>query len=351
MQPQAFFAAGEEAFAAAARGFGCREVWLGLAGRRVCLRFAGAALEAALGASFHHLRAAPSDAADLVLSIWDREDSGAALPPRPWAPEQEGVAGRVHGFGDARYETLIEHGGAQLSMLDRDAGRGLVWYRGTAAMPDWERIHPLRRILAAWGDALGLQLVHAGAVAFGGPGVLVVGPGGSGKSTTVLACLAAGARAVGDDYVLLEAGAPPRAHSLYGAMRLFESHAARFPALLPGRDAVAPGQGGAPKLTAYVGARRPGQLVETLAIAAIVVPRVRGTRATAFAPERGGAALFALAPNRLKQLDPTSRTAFQRMAKLCKALPCWRLDLGADIDAIAGCVADIVARSAPAAAR
>ncbi len=59
----------------------------------------------------------------------------------------------------------------------------------------------------------------------------------------------------------------------------------------------------------------------------------------------GGAALFALAPNSLKQLDPTSRAAFQRMALLCKSVPCWRLELGTDLAGIAPAVRDAIARS------
>ncbi|MCW5772544.1 MAG: hypothetical protein KIT16_12960 [Rhodospirillaceae bacterium] len=349
MAPAAFFAAGEQAFAVAAARVGRRELWLRVAGRRVCLAFAGTALEAALGDSFAHLRAAapPDDgtAADLTVMAWDRDESGVSLPPRPWAPEQEGVLGQVTGHGERRFKIQVENGGAQITMVDVERGRALAWYRGAAEMPDWERIHPLRRLLGAWAGAHGMQIVHAGAVAFDGPGVLVVGPGGSGKSTTVLACLAAGARAAGDDYVLLEPGDPPRAHSLYGAMRLFEAHAARFPGLLPGRDAVGPGQGGAPKLTAQVGRRRPEALVETVDIAAIVVPCVRGTGETGFAPERGGAALFALAPSTLKQVDPTSRAAFQHMAALCKTLPSWRLELGADVAAVPGCIRAIVAEA------
>jgi hypothetical protein len=128
-------------------------------------------------------------------------------------------------------------------------------------------------------------------------------------------------------------------------MRLFESHARRFPSLMPNHDSVAPGHDGTPKLTAYVSRRRPDRFVETLPIAAVIMPRVGTGAASRISRESGGAALFALAPNSLKQLDPTSRAAFQRMALLCKSVPCWRLELGTDIVGIAAAVREAIERS------
>ena len=345
MDPAGFFAAAEQAFAAAAARTAERAHWFRIAGRRVCLRFAGNELAGMLEPVFAHLRIPPAPMADLTVLVWDHGETGIALPPRPWSPEQEGVQGRVE-FPQGEYAALIDGGGIQVWLLDRAGGRGVVWFRGAAEMPYWERIHPLRQFLEAWAASLGLQMVHAGGVAFDGAGALLIGPGGSGKSTSVLACIAAGARSVGDDYVLIDAGARPAAHSLYGTMRLFESHVRRFPFLMPEHDSVAPGHDGTPKLTAYVSVRRPASLVETLPIAAILIPSVAGGAETRLRRESGGAALFALAPNSLKQLDPTSREAFARMARLCRALPCWRLELGADAASIAARVREAIERSA-----
>ena len=351
MDPAAYFAAAESAFAAAADRSALRSFRVGIAGRSIRLDFAGPALADAIMPVFAHLIDDASGGAvratDLVLRVWDRGETDVSLPPRPWPPEREGVQGRAE-LG-AGYAALVDGGGVQIWLLDRTGGRGIVWYRAAADMPYWERIHPLRQFFEAWASALDLQMMHAGAIAFGdAPGALFVGKGGSGKSTTVLACLEAGARTVGDDYVLVDTGGPggnPVAHSLYGTMRLFESHVRRFPSLMPDHDSVAPGHDGAPKLTAYVSRRRPERFAESLPIAAVMMPRVAGGTASRAVRESGGAALFALAPNSLKQLDPTSRAAFQRMALLCKSVPCWRLELGTDLAGIAPAVRDAIARS------
>jgi hypothetical protein len=234
-------------------------------------------------------------------------------------------------------------------MLDYRRGSGFLWIREAAELASWDRIHPLRQILGAWAEHLGLTMVHAGAVGFGGKGVLLVGRGGSGKSTTVLACLEAGASSAGDDYVLIEAGAAPVAHSLYANMRLFESQARRFPFLLPAVDSVAPGNDGTPKLTTNIAIHRPERMTAALPLTAVVVPRVAAGGATRLYRENGGTALFAMAPNTLQQIDRQSRIAFERMARLCKALPCWRLELGAEIDAVPGEIRRAIAAGASAA--
>jgi hypothetical protein len=350
VEAQLFFAAAESAFERACAAVPARDLWLTLAGRCVRLRVAGAALFAVIEPVFHHLRRAPSAAPDLALLLWDESESGVAPPPRPWAVASEGPMGRVAGYGGERFDALIDVGGGQVSMLDHARGVGFLWVRAAGALPPWDRVHPMRQLLAGWASRLGLQFVHAGAVGFGSAGVLLVGPGGSGKSTTVLACLGAGARTVGDDCLLIEDGRPPVAHSLYGTMRLFESHQRRFPGLMPESDWVGPGAGGLPKLTVNVAVRRPHSMLASLPLASIVIPRVVAGGATRLVRETGGAALFAIAPNTLKQFDPTSRASFERMARLCKALPCWRLELGADIGAIPRELRGAIAASTGAAA-
>lgn len=49
----------------------------------------------------------------------------------------------------------------------------------------------------------GLEVIHAGAVAFGEQGILVAGPPTSGKSTLILSCLESGLHLLGDDVLLL----------------------------------------------------------------------------------------------------------------------------------------------------
>src|SRR5262249_49065941 len=82
------------------------------------------------------------------------------------------------------------------------------------------RAHPGAPALSAWLAGRGLQVLHAAAVAFAGRGVLLVGPGGAGKTTAALACALAGGDFLGDDLCAVEAGGIPRVHSLFGTVKL-----------------------------------------------------------------------------------------------------------------------------------
>lgn len=129
----------------------------------------------------------------------------------------------MRGGCDARFTTLHEPNTQQLWMLDRQSMTAVVWMHDVDAVPLWVRIHRFRRLLHGWARGFGADRVHAGVVGIDGVGVLAAGPGGSGKSTTVLAAMQAGLLSAGDDYVLVDtapqAGSSPAAHALYGAMQ------------------------------------------------------------------------------------------------------------------------------------
>ena len=84
------------------------------------------------------------------------------------------------------------------------------------------RAHPGCHALSAWLARSGAQVMHAGAVAYDGAAALIVGVGGTGKSTTVLACALDGAGYLGDDVVLVEAnrGGELLVHCLFATVKL-----------------------------------------------------------------------------------------------------------------------------------
>ena len=98
---------------------------------------------------------------------------------------------------------------------DRD--RGEAWFAvGTpAALTHGERGAPFRLVFHWMGSPRGRVLAHAGAVGLDGAGVLLVGPGGVGKSSTSLACAEAGFDYAADDYCLVSAEPTPTAFCLY----------------------------------------------------------------------------------------------------------------------------------------
>jgi hypothetical protein len=344
-----FFAGCLEAFAEARRRRPGPSQAYRLAGRGVTLDFAGDALPALLLPALA-LEPAGAPLPGLSVALWDFADGGVAAPTPPWRWDAYtgGTGGRIMmpGFDDPRFRAVLGADYRLLWMLDRETQQAIVWYRGARLLPAWEHLHPLRLLLHTWLRDRGLALLHAGSVGAAAGGALIAGSGGAGKSTTVLAALAGGLTSAGDDYVALESEPAPRIHALYGTMRLFADHAARFPGLLPASDHEDSVEGRA-KLAAYVGRHRSAALVASLALRAVVAPRVRPGADTILEPLTAEEALAALAPSTLQQLSPDDGV-LAAMAALCRRLPCRRLVLGRNLDAVPGLLAGLIAEAGSA---
>jgi len=351
----AYFGTVASAFAAAADRHGVADLWLRIARRTLRLRFTGDRLHAVIAPVFAHLQTPPEQTADLTILLLDTASTGVALPPLPSVAGERDRAGKLRGLCDQRFVAEYDPETLQFWMFDRQAAIAVVWVNEVDLMPIWDHIHPLRRLLHGWARGFGADLVHAGAVGTDGAGVLVVGPGGTGKSTTVLAAMAAGLSAAGDDYVLVEAGlsgesgvglgdaAAPTAHAVYGTMRLHQAHLDRFPTLMTQHDHVfdEPWSGRA-KVTSYISRHRPDRLTAELRLVGIVIPHVVEDESAEVTRETPARALLALAPSSLLQVDPTDASMFARLAGLCRLLPCWRLPLGPEPARAAGRLARLI---------
>jgi hypothetical protein len=178
----------------------------------------------------------------------------------------------------------------------------------------------------------GCFLVHAGAVGFPEGGVLLVGKGGSGKSTSSLASLVNGWRYVSDDYCLLASKNTPYVYSLYNSAKLNAAHLEKFPTLLPGISN--PKELGDEKALLFLHQHQPARLISGFPIKAVFIPRITGRPETVAVPVSPAAALQALAPSSLFQLPGTGRAEFHALAEFVKKVPCYQLELGTILDQI-----------------
>ena len=89
----------------------------------------------------------------------------------------------------------------------------------------------MRNILHWWAASTSGQLIHAGALGRPDGGVLLLGAGGAGKSTTTLASLGSALRIAGDDFNLVDTAEPVTVHSLYSGAKLADAARSRFPEL------------------------------------------------------------------------------------------------------------------------
>jgi hypothetical protein len=215
----------------------CFERASSLAGRRahtfrvgplaINLEFAGPALESRIVPAFGHL-AAKDMISDFRIFLWDTKSTGITMPAPPW---KWGAFVRNEVYIGERIKIVYNGDSGSLIMYDADARQAIFWIREANDIPYYETGAPLLPVMHWWLESNGCQLAHAGAVGTRDGGVLLAGRGGSGKSTTALACLIDGFEFAADDYCALAATQPACAHSLYCSAKLAADNRVRLPGL------------------------------------------------------------------------------------------------------------------------
>lgn len=330
--PRAAFHQFERAFEDATAATGVRaERRIVLAGFDVLLRFASYELEGRMMRALQHLESDGAGEPALTVCAWDSASSGVALPFGPRTLDAY-VRGGLPG-ASAGDDILMALGRPNpgLSMLDLRRGLGIYAVPDGRRLPHPDLSGPFVTIFSWWINRTRLVWTHAAAVGAGQSGVLIVGPGGSGKSTTSLACVRGGLDYVSDDYCIVD---PDRlvAYSFSSGAKL-ALHAID---LLPDIAAhiVNPGSVERHKGIVYVSEVRPGQVKSSLTIGAIVFPGAKGASVPRLSRLGRAEALRALAPSSLVQLSAGTAPAIARMARMVRSVPSYRLDLPADLSLI-----------------
>lgn len=326
------------------------EEYIRVGGFTICLRFAGKGLVSQLMPALSHLSIQPAGPPNLTICLWDTASTGMQLHPlldicrnqirsqphKYLTPRQE-----IRLISNARIPATYESGSNVLSMFDPQRDLAVYWVDDGAALPYYERGAPVRTILNWWLSQHDMQCVHAGAVGVAEGGVLLIGKGGSGKSTTALACLESDLLYASDDYCLVGTQPSPYVYSLYNTAKLRGSlDIERQPHFLPMLDN--PERMDDEKLMIFVGQHLPHKLQNGFPLKAILLPTVTSNIDTKTSPVSAGEALRSLVPTTLFQLPGAAEQAFRRMTRLVQQLPCYRLELGSDIKASPGVILDLI---------
>ncbi len=317
-----FFDALLDASSRAERSAGLRERFLRVAGFTVALRFRGPALEEILWSAFAHLACEQVASPDLAIAFWDDSSTGIVTPEPPGSPGRVGLD-----FVDGPVRLAWEPSRRALSGYDPARRLGLVRFPDASNVEAWERSAPARRVLHWWAADHGCQLVHASAVGTPDGGVLLAGRGGSGKSTTALACIGSGLGYAADDYCLVSPGGERRVHSLYGTGKADAGSIERLPGIRSAFERSTLRVAG--KTVIGVAQEFPAAMIASMPLRAVVVPRL-GASTPRLSPIAPVAALRALAPSTMMQLPGDRAGTLDRLARLVRGLPCFELELGAD---------------------
>lgn len=316
-----------------------------LAGRRARFRVAGRELADGYLWAIRHLEDCDDAAAlpDLTVELYDARFAEKANSPS-LAPSYElawpAREGYLYVAGDRRFYGLEV---PDVSLwLDLRLGSVVGRIESAGVLPHEERGKPLGALLPYWIAGQDILWAHAGLVSRDGFGLLISGPGGSGKSTTSLACLSGGFDYLADDYcgLSIPSDGPVTGHSVYCSAQLYPDHLDRFPTL---RNAAAPGfsfQGKKQLRSIDLSGVRTERSTR---VAAIALPVVSGERETRFRRARKSEAYVRMLTSSVF-LFPSQgyRRTVDAISLLVERVPVFWLDLGHDIDGIAPVVAELL---------
>jgi len=319
------------------------EGWFTFADLPARIRVVGHGLASDVFRAFSHLRMDGTAAnPKLTIDLWDGAETGLKV---------EGLepAGDLNAHG----ETFVSEDGrvvvtarTQTRTAFHRLSRHIAgWIGSHANLTQYEVGRPLHSELMLWHKDRDVQAIHSGLVARNGGGVLIGGPGGSGKSTTALSCLLAGFEYMADDYVGLRAmpDGTFEGHSLFCSTHLEPEHLKRFPQLhrfaIPGR---LPRED---KSLVMLSDVCPGGLSRKTRIRAVALPRVMDQPKTVVRPATKVEALLRLAPSSLLMLPFAGIAAqeFEKLGHFLQSVPTYWLELGRDMGEIPLRIGEILA--------
>lgn len=314
---------------------------LQIGGHVVRLKFYGESLAQAITTPFLHLTISTDHSEpELIIHIWDSASTGVKMPPRPWNEEDIIARGEIRGFGDERICVALSADVGAVSVCDVHNNVGIFWIRSADHLPLYEQGAPLRWILSWWMRQRKKYLVHAGLIGRMGQGVLLVGKGGSGKSTTALSCLAQGWDYLADDYCLVQLANPPMGYSVYSTAKLNHRYLRKFSDLwFVDRNPLSSEE---EKALMYLPSQFAPRIRDRLPLRAILIPKVMDRIESKVIPTSTVVALKALAPSSLFQLPATGVSDFQSLAEIVKLLPAFILELGTAINKIPCAIEEVL---------
>jgi len=293
----------------------------------VKLVFAGSALIPHITPALEHLRTPLSTDPDLIVYLWDSQSTYVAIPANNWKSDDYLEHGLIKEYNTNLISTTFNLGSGILSMYHRKEKTAIFWIRDAKDVPYYETGSPLRDIISWWAVEHGMQYAHAAAVGGKEGAVLLVGKGGSGKSTSALSCLASeDLFYIGDDYVLLSNDPNPHVYSLYNSAKLNADHALHFPYLL--KEVSNPDKLDREKALLFIRDIYPEKIIKGMPLKAVIMPKVTGLPTSSYSTALPSLALRALAPSSMFQLPGSTQRTFTFFSRLVRHLPAYTLHAG-----------------------
>jgi hypothetical protein len=263
------------------------------------------------------------------LTIWFAEEKD--LPQKLKAPPWPGFNGQGYNSSICQQDVQLffQPWQKQLFLYSRSKRTGIYWVQKNEDLPWWECTFSFRILFHLWTQDLPAQLIHAGAIAKNGKGVLITGPSGSGKSTSCLNLLRAGYDYLGDDYVWVELGEKIRVFTLYQTAKIetenLDKNFSDWNQYIKNKDTYRE-----QKAIFHIKDLFPKAGISDAIIKAILLPTVTNQDKTSFEKTNPTQALMSMAPTTLHHLPHNRQSSYQKIMSISSRLPSYRWHLGTD---------------------
>lgn len=315
--------------------------WHGrVAGLKVRQRHLGGSLYPLMTKALAHLEQPFDGEPDLVVHYIDMSKDGVDIGVPVWGKGDIGSAGLIAGLEGTNLRATWDFNRSMIQVIDVESGKAVVIVANAEEVPKWEYTFPLRFILHWWSTAHNEVLLHAGGVGNENGGALLLGVGGSGKSTTSLACSEAGLKLAGDDFVMVGLGESPVIHSLYSTAKLNDASTSWFPNLEGQmkfnidadneKNIFFGSQLGLERFTANLPLKMMFRLEKT------------GRSETTIVPATSGEIFKACSANTVALLPGNRAETLKRLAQLSSQVPGYTLRLGTDLAGVGACVKEAI---------
>jgi hypothetical protein len=274
------------------------------------------------------------------MSVWDGTDPQVAPPYRPWGDTGHEPLGVVADYSDSRVRCAFDVHTSSLIVYDREAHRSYTWYPDIAGLPIWAKASPFRIPLSWLLNQFGKQMVHGAAVSIGGRAALLAGAGGSGKSTTALACALAEMGFLGDDYCAIDPDCGT-VHMVYRTAKALSSTLQMLPRLK--QWVVNVDKIGKEKAIIFFDSADL-DLVHTADVVAILLCRVSADGRTRIVAASRTDAMRALLPSTIGGLMGGTEFTPRALLRLVQEFPAFTIDLGTDIGGVTEAVSSAIQR-------
>lgn len=304
-------------------------LYYNIAGHKIEICTPNTALHPYFNPSLEHLNSNSNAQPSLTIYAWDSASTGVLMPSPPWTQTEFNARGEVDGFYDENIFLSFHLESRSLYLLDTARNIALFWMRDANEYPPHLQAVPFRPIFHWWMRENGLLFIHAAAAGMDGKAALIVGKGGSGKSSSALACITAGLQYLGDDHVLIEAKPGPQVYSIYSAarmdtylLRILNEKSSDYQNIHLGEE---------DKAIVFLNQLYPNRLPQVLSLKTVLVPRIIEEKNSSINPISPMNAIKALAPSTIFMLPGAGKHDLELIAKTVAQVPCYSLNIGLNL--------------------